>query len=359
VYETLGKNACQNGVSVKQFNRLYFPCPKERPDWEVELLPPVCPKSWDKFESTLDRGILRQRFTSVVQWKENSCAPDAVLFAGLHSGAAIQQVDAISVQSFLELSTSQKFFRGILCKPWGGLPIQERNQLRDQWRLQLNRERNLSSPNGMMDVNEVVEKTFAGFPCCTFTILRRAQFHCGRKVVAEEKSQSQRHSSILINIHKKHHTLQNRIQAYFNLRFNSAQRHKCSSHNCNPELHETGWLVLDRLPPLLIVSIQNRGIAITTFKDNVPVLSDIIAITHQRLHGEKIQSYAVDGAIFCVGQEQNHFVACWKGKGRQADTYLYFDSAVSPHVYAESYWTARRTPCCLRVLFLKRLPETY
>ena len=118
-YTRIGQAARLRGVSHRTYNELYEPAPSSNPSEEIELLPWYHPSEWNMFEGTLNNDILHDRYSTLPRWNNNSCASDAVLFAGIYSDAAIQRADAISLTSWRCLTAAQKMFREILCLAWG------------------------------------------------------------------------------------------------------------------------------------------------------------------------------------------------------------------------------------------------
>lgn len=311
---------------------------------DIAILPRIH-QSWDNFDHTRDIRILPSRYMFGTSFKNNSCALDTVLFAGVNSGAVIRQLDAISFRTILGLSSVQRQFRHILGRAWGAISQTSRDAARDGLKKQILLDYPTVYPaenNGMALVADIIDVCFLGLPSFTYTEIN-AYVCCNLEVAQIAKKEykvlrARRRTLITIDVGKRGASklsMQEMLQNYFRPKQDgcSGMRWACKEIGCKGNPSKVR-VVVDRMPPMLVVSLGG-GMNVSDNLVRRPFHN--VSIEHYTSGNTRIKTatYYVDGAITNVGA---HFIARWKGKEQMSGAILHFDCKETQEVSSVQGW---------------------
>lgn len=337
--ETVGRHARENGVAPRVRYTVWNAV--NEGSQQLVLLFPKLRSTWDDFDYTRSHRILEKRFDCAVNNGKNTCATDVLLFTGIHSGAVIRQIDAISFKTFCcEITPFQRKVRLLLARPWGLLPQETRDRARDE--LIQAMDRKIFKENGMIDVQDLAHLWFDAMPSFAYTALK-AIVCCDRekpRIISRGPVKPSRCTILSLRVnrleHFPHMSLDNIINGHFAPRSAKDQdkTFACKRTDCQRAPRRIR-VILDRLPPMLIVSLGGGS----RLSHN-PVRSFFgdISVEHTTTGQRPILTapYFVEGVIFRI---REHFIGRWKGKGKLSGKIVHCDSTLGAEVSAVDSWT--------------------
>lgn len=313
-------------------------------------------ETWDNFEHTRDISILQDRYKHFTTLESNSCGPDCILFAGIYSGAIIRQHDAISFNALLKLNGPQLRFRLILTAHWGLLSLQNRNKARNAFADSIHeslKQRNIAHSSRETDVQDLIGYSFAGIPSYSYTT-SKGYICCDRIMKINPESRSTTITDILITC-RDDATLEQVINDSFSRSKvpNSRIRHTCTNKGCKGNL-KVVYVVLDRLPPILIISIMNNNLTIERAK--VAKVFSRLKVKFRGKKNARVKEYKIEGVILLrtIAAQRNHFFCRWNGISPYKNRVIEFDSLVKDEPYPVPSWEDNiAQDTIIRILFYR------
>lgn len=336
IYISDGAIARGRGVTRTCVDYVYEPFLLAGEKHEVQLLPPFHPRKWRLYDGTLPTSTYENRYRSLASWSQNSCALDAILFAGIYSRAAVQQIDGITIDSWRRLSASQKTFREVLRLPWGSLSQNEKDAARDRWRTVSQTEYKGKSNGTDLKrcVNQLMVECFGGLPSFSFTAIQARVSCCGSFRPKKLRNVTERRCNVLEVLLRNYQTIPEVIQGVF-----WTEDAKGSPNSCNSSCKRGSFktkVVLDRLPPMLAILIGG-GVEILKHKQTRPY--DDLELQYRTIKSWKKTKFTLDGIIFCVGSNQDHFIGRWQGHEDLIGQIVHYDSYHNgPEVVRVASW---------------------
>jgi hypothetical protein len=321
--ESWGDRALRNGVAKWVYETLLCQSHKDSAYWTWNL-PRITP-GWDKPESTLPRKLLQDhaegtRHALFMNHQDNTCGPDAILVAGILSGAGIRRADAVAGDAFLALSSVQMLFRSLLTQPWGTQTQNYRDNARNLLNSAIQEElkkTNHHHSDGQTDVTDLMEHTFKGFPSYSFTMAHGTR--CCNITYIGTPINSRRVTTIAflkVNLPgRPTYSISHHINEFF-----APERKGAITLNCQePQCAHRGQrvnAVLDRFPPALAITLGTN--AKLSANPQVKYFNKFTVEYYKagRESAPKTASFLVEGVILRTGMTgrkfaKPHYVVQW------------------------------------------------
>lgn len=180
------------------------------------LLLPETKKQWDKVDGTIPHGPNDDacRYRAFTNGNLHSAAVDATLFCAIMLDAGRLQIDQISFGQARQLNNPAALLRTIVRTPWGLLPQEKRDNLRDGLLKELEQYNpNQFATSDCLDIINVLEVCFDGLPQLSSTVIK-AGVCCNQKITILSNRNAIRDHMLLIQKGTVH-PLQALINLYY------------------------------------------------------------------------------------------------------------------------------------------------
>lgn len=242
------------------------------------------------------------RYTVGAPYDNNSCAIDVCLFIGIFLGVGRVQGDQISFQAASDLPPPAYLLRVIASSRWGEISSTERGKLRDVLRQSLAEYDNVTFPAGrFLSIQDVFTCLFTGSPLVSSTSVR-GYVCCNNRVYIAETVKIKRQVSWQLPF-LNGSSIESSLNALLSSDQHSDKAEPCSTHCArNPKGQ---LLVLDRLPPILVIGCSDTLWNIALGNGNGKGLDEISIQYRSPTQLESIK-YRFCGVVLHHGQ--NHFI---------------------------------------------------
>ena len=313
-FETYGGNVRIRGYLHQRTEKVYGYLPRRM----TTILRNV-KIGWDAVDGTQpeQKEDTYQRYTFGPTWRNNSCAVDCTLFCAIALDAGRIQLDQVTSATFSELEEPARVLRKIVCRYWGLISQDTRDQMRDVLRQALNSVNPEAFPvaPAVLPIAEVLNCCFQGLPQLSFTAINSIRCGSGECQVSS-RHRPDRYVSIFLSTP----TVRAGVQSFFGEEV--CQRAPRGHGSCR-NTHIQQKIILDRLPPTLIIHLPETG-TVHACKRWLPF--EDIEVTWRRPRGRSTTLYHTTGAVFTVGRKAaTHFVVVW----RVNDSFYLYDGMVN------------------------------
>lgn len=287
------------------------------PQHAVDIFRSIKPR-WDKIDGTI---FLRQddqetRYSYGPTWSANSCGVDCTIFCAIVLDVGRIQVDQLDPGAASEVPVSAHVLGKMVKRHWGLLPVAKRNEMRDALRGSLSREDSTKFPPApaLLPVSEVLGHCLEGVPQVSFSMIKAHR--CGDGLFhTSGRGTPQRYNSLYI----AKFPVREGIQDILDSESITASHAGCDGPRPCPNNHTRHWLIVDRMPPTLIVQLPDgakQGKAVQA------ALFDEMTVEWNTPYDTQTTAYYAVGAIIATGKaESTHFVSVW----RACESFVLYD----------------------------------
>jgi hypothetical protein len=252
---------------------------------------------------------LRYRIPAATQGN-NTCAIDATLFAAIRLDLGRTQVDQLTLRQVRALEQAPKMVRSMLSQEWSSLSIQARDKQRDLLARALAEYPTLKFPlRQFLSVTEVVHVCFRGFPQLYYTSVV-ASVCCDYKPRPNPAMEVSHEHAFAFSGDKR--TVQEDLIATFAVHRLSPTDDPMPNCSKGSDCKKRRWgvkLVLDRLPPVLIVTLSAL---LESSTSNPPANFANIRFSYMSRSGLVRVEYEAVGCILLVGR--GHYIVRWRAE---------------------------------------------
>lgn len=287
-------------------------------------------EDWMRVDGTLpqqeDDMVQRYLFGSV--WAKNSCAVDCALFCGIMLDAGRMQVDQITTEGMSQLPEPAQVLRKVVSREWGLLAQTKRDQMRDVLRYSLHQYDPARFPAApaLLVATDVLDTCLHSLPQLSYT-----DIHAVRCCDNELRVSTGATPSRVNNLTVLTPPLQARLQASFDGRPVPNSRFTCTRGEDCTRSYTTLSLVLDRMPPTLMIHLPSVSLQ----QSHEWGLFDDVSLTYQGPRAEARVRYRAIGCVVRLGVTGvPHFVVVW----RIQDHYICYDGLKGGKVRRTKDW---------------------
>ncbi len=305
---------------------------------------------WDKVDGTMpdtaEDNLIRYIVGPI--WSENSCAVDCAIFCGIMLDAGRLQADQITAAAASQLPRSAHCMRRIVWRLWGLLQPAQRSSMRNSLRVclhEFNKERFPEAP-AQLPLAEVFEACFIQLPQLSFTDVQGQQCCDGNITINNRTRPSRTHC-----LYATSPPLKKCLQEIFDGRPSPEHRATCSRGPACTRRWSRRRIVLDRLPPTLIVHLPPvRKTAVEAW-----ALFDDIKLTYQAPLEVRDITYHAVGCVLMSGTAATaHFMVVWRARGL---FWLYDGMMNAGRVQRVASWLDVRTRGLQVIALILRIPS--
>lgn len=313
------------------------------------------PPDWSKIDGTLPQGSeeMERRYQYGPPYSNSSCAIDCVVFVAVMLDLGRVQIDQVCSSMLKNMSGSAYLIYAMVRGPWATLSPAQRSRLRDNLRAAVLKERpSLVSPqSNHLPVGDVLDHCLQHPQLGWHQV--PARFCPTTRHSISPTVMVQRHYSLFV----ESPPLVDALDGYFIDRWEvPGPESACSDADCQ-ERHIRRYVVLDRLPPTLMIHFQEPPTPQT-----LPLwrLDQPIMIEHTLVTGPEFATYYVVGCIWHEGTgASSHFTVVWRTPNKSSGPFVVFDGLLrGGRVEPTSSWTAgKKRGISLNTAILRMAPD--
>lgn len=289
---------------------------------------------WDHTDGTVAHHDDEHRYRFGPSWNNMSCALDSILFCAIQLNAGRTQIDQISPASLTALTEPARILRHISSSPWGTLEQGQRDRARDYLAESLVKVDSRRFGRGTyMAIYDVAEVVLSGLPQLSHTATKSGVCCDGVLGLAMERPITRD-----VGFHLPGHTtdrksMEDVIRGLMTDSRHSSDREPCSNGDRCDRSRQSGLLILDRLPPILLLYLPD---AVSKKEDQFRKCFTPQHISYRDTRGRSNVVYMPLGCVILLNG--NHFVVRWMRGGSASAEILHYDGMKSPEVTVVRGW---------------------
>jgi hypothetical protein len=289
----------------------------------------------------------KKRYTKVTsQGREitNTCALDATIFCSIRLDAGRTRIDQLPMDVMSALGPVPTCMRNIVSKYWGTETLDTRNTMRDELlRTLVKHNPAMHAAGRLQDVKTVIESCFSGLAQLSFTTIRADVCCDDIPYIRPGSTLIRRHFlEVPLKLLREGHSLavalHHLFQATGKASIPDAARSLCSRGDLCRVEPKQAWVVMDRMPPILVVGLQQP---VTLELEKTYRVFEVQEFGVQGPDEHYPVRYKPIGCIMKHGDE-HHFTARWCADRSDEDAkgIMYYDGAESDQAkFAETWWS--------------------